>query len=966
MHQRTKIAVAVALAINSMAVFAQAPAADLQRVEVTGSRIRAVDTATAQPIQTVTQEQIQKSGLITVGDILNNLTAAAPPAFSKGSVLTSNREQGGQFINMRNLGANRLLVLVNGKRWTQTVAGFTDLSTVPSAMIERMEILKDGASSIYGSDAIAGVVNIILKKSLEGGTASVYVGQNEKGDGKTKDASVSYGASGEKTSLMLGLSYSEQGAVFARDRAITANSFGPLHPNDGLGGGPWGRITGISASGGSQTTGTTGFNRVLNHTGGAMGDGVGADARNPANYHTFAGAPEDLFNATSQMHFQAPTRMGSMFVKGTVDLPYDIRFTTTALYAKRNSSNQVAGFPLSSTSQSGFPVYVDKDSYYNPMGNSVAGAGLGRDLFFARRTIEMPRVTFNTNQTIHVDGGFEGDMKLGTKAWNWSTGFNYSSSDGVVKSTGNINLPNLKKALGPSFLNASGQVQCGTAAAPIGFATCTPFNILGGPSASTPAALSYVMSTGQATYSSTVKSLTADVAGELFTLPGGELGFAAGLEHRTVSGDDIPGQFEQSGLSTNLAGNATYGKYTVKEAYAELQIPVLKGMPFAELLSFNIASRYSDYSNFGDTTNSKISFMYKPVKDVLTRGTFAEGFRAPSLGDTFGGGSQSFDSYLDPCDTVNGTSATNTSAKARCTAAGVPAGFRQTLQSGANAGSGGGQSSVAFNGGAGNDTLQPETATTKTLGLVYSPSFVPGFSLSLDWFNISVKNRITAISANYILGQCYNEGVADFCSKFTRDSTGKVVTLNRGNANLGELRTEGMDLGMRYRMRPTPYGTFLFTSESTYVDEYSIKSTATGTFSQFAGEHEFNRFKSNLGVDWSMGNWSANFMTRYASKTKTNCWAVLPTPIECSNPDDSASFGKGVNIAKARVYNDLSVGYAFPWKGRLLVGANNVFDVKPRINYAANGGFGGNSSSSSVDPDVPLDRFVYVRYNQAF
>ena len=166
MHQRTKIALAVAMAMNSMVVYAQAQSSteSMQRVEVTGSRIRQVDLETAQPIQVMTAEQIQKSGLVTVGDIINSLSSSGTPAFSKGSTLTSNREQGGQYINMRNLGAQRLLVLVNGKRWTSTVAGFTDMSTVPSAMIERIEVLKDGASAIYGSDAIAGVVNIILKR----------------------------------------------------------------------------------------------------------------------------------------------------------------------------------------------------------------------------------------------------------------------------------------------------------------------------------------------------------------------------------------------------------------------------------------------------------------------------------------------------------------------------------------------------------------------------------------------------------------------------------------------------------------------------------------------------------------------------------------------------------------------------------------------------------------------------------
>ena len=191
MYQRTKIAAAVAFALNAMGAMAQTTPEAPQRVEITGSRIRQVDLETAQPIQVMTAEQIQKSGLITVGDIINNLSSAGTPAFSKGATLTSNREQGGQYANMRNLGAQRLLVLVNGKRWTSTVNGYTDMTTIPSSMIERIEVLKDGASAIYGSDAIAGVVNVILRKDYVGTAIKANFGQSRYGDGTKSSAMAS-------------------------------------------------------------------------------------------------------------------------------------------------------------------------------------------------------------------------------------------------------------------------------------------------------------------------------------------------------------------------------------------------------------------------------------------------------------------------------------------------------------------------------------------------------------------------------------------------------------------------------------------------------------------------------------------------------------------------------------------------------------------------------------------------------
>jgi iron complex outermembrane receptor protein len=910
----------------------------LQRIEVTGSRIRAVDLETAQPVQVMTQEQIQKTGLVTVGDILNTLSSAGSPDFSRGGSLTSNRENGGQYINLRNLGSQRLLVLVDGKRWTATVDGYTDMSTIPSAMIDRIEVLKDGASSIYGSDAIAGVVNIILKKSLDGGNLSLYTGANQKGDGRNKDFSLTYGATSDKTSLMFGLSHTEQGVVWPSTRNITAYPKGPNRPTTGLGLGPWGWVEPLDGS----------WDKVLNHTGDQTGNGTGSDPRNLNNWHDYSGVAADKFNTAQQMMFQMPNKLDTIFTKGTVDLPYGMKFASTAMFSQRNSTAQIAGYPLRSDVQSTYPVYVDKNSYWN---------AFGEDLYFMRRTVELPRITDNENRTVHIDATLSGDFSIGAHPWNWDVGYNHSAVSGSTLTSGNINLLNLKQALGPSFMNASGVVQCGTPAAPIALASCTPWNILGGPSASTPAALAYVNSTGQATYGSTINSATANIGGEVMNLPAGALGFAAGLEHRNVRGYDLPGQFEQSGYSTDLAGNPTRGEYSVQEAYAEVNVPLLKDKPFAKLLSVDLATRHSNYSNFGIANNSKASFMWKPVNDLLARGTYAQGFRAPTVGDTFGGGQQTYDDYMDPCDSVYGAAARDASVAARCAAAGVKPGFRQTDQTNTPvASAAGGQSANPFMSGAGNSALRPERATTKTLGLVYSPSYLPGFSASLDWFNIKITNEISAISATQVAEYCYVQNVASYCNDLKRDPvTGQIINLSRGNANLGALQTEGIDLSLGYRLR-TRFGLFNFRSDSTYVKSFKEQADATAAWKEYAGQYFYNRVKSNLTTDWSQGNWSATWTARYQSGVKDKCFSTA----ECSNPNDQATWGKGYNKLGATVYNDVSVGYKTAWKGTVLVGVNNVFNKQPRTTIQ------GAASSSAVDADMPIDRFFYVRYSQAF
>ncbi|MGI4845407.1 MAG: TonB-dependent receptor domain-containing protein [Janthinobacterium lividum] len=966
MQQRTKIALAVAVALQSMVSVAQAQEV-LQRVEVTGSRIRQVDLETAQPVQVMTQEQIQKTGLVTVGDVINNMSSAGSPAFSKGGALTSNRENGGQYANLRNLGGQRLLVLVNGKRWSQSVAGFTDLSTIPSSMIERMEILKDGASSIYGSDAIAGVINIILKKSMEGGQLSLYTGRNESvADGRNKDFSLSYGAGNDKASLMFGLSHTEAGAVWSRDREFTSYSRTSEFPLENLGSGPWGRIRQVSASGGA-----TGFDKVLNHTGDQQNPGIGQDSRNPANYHDVVGGspvPADLYNTTQQMVFAMPSKLTTIFTKGEMALPYDMRLTTTAMYAQRKGVSTTAGYPLSTTSQSKYPVYIDKDSYYNPYGNQVAGAGKGQDLFFFRRTIEVPRVTENNNRTLHIDATLEGSFELRNLPWNWSTGYNYSKVDGNSVATGNLNLLNLKRALGPSFRNASGVVQCGTPTSPVPLADCVPWDILGGPTTSNPQVLNYVMSTGGYEFGSTVESATADLSGELFQLPAGALGIAGGIEYRTVRGKDLPSQFQRSGYSTDLAGNPTTGRYTVREAYAELNIPILKNLPFVEALSANLATRYSDYSNFGSANNSKASFTYRPIKDLLFRGTWAEGFRAPTVGDTFGGGQQAFDTYLDPCDTVYGEAARTAAVLARCNSGfggiiGTAAGFRQRGQTGTPITSSGGvQTAYPFNAGGGNAFLQPETATTRTLGAVFNPAFLPGFSASVDWYSIKIDNRITGVSANFILGECYTRGLADFCSSIKRDpATGSIIDLSRGNANLGQIKTEGVDVELRYRLPRFSWGQVNLRSETTYLDEYSTKSSATAQWIDFSGEYDLHRWKSNFTADWSLGSWSATWGVRYMSSVLDQCLNI-PRGWQCNEPGTfrPGATSPGANRLSSLVFNDISVGYKFAWNGDVRVGVNNAFDKKPRFTVL------GAASSTFVDADLPIDRFFYVRYNQAF
>ncbi len=217
----------------------------------------------------------------------------------------------------------------------------------------------------------------------------------------------------------------------------------------------------------------------------------------------------------------------------------------------------------------------------------------------------------------------------------------------------------------------------------------------------------------------------------------------------------------------------------------------------------------------------------------------------------------------------------------------------------------------------------------------------------------------------FTLNQCYLFNVQQFCNNIKRDATGKIVFLQRGNRNAGALETSGVDFGIGYSMPATKFGKFNFRAESTYLDSYKTQSASDAPKLELAGDFAAYRLKSNITVDWSMGNWSATLGTRFLSSIRGQCWdtgdGTPGSEIECSNPEgETNSFGTGYDKKSAQWYHDLSVGYAFPWKGKLLVGINNILDKKPRINYDTD------TSASAVDSNVPLDRFFYVRYNQSF
>ena len=919
----------------------QTSAKNLETITVTGSRIPRVDVETAQPVLTISRTQLENQGFTSVADIMQNLTEVGSPPISRASALASGEDVGGYYVDLRNIGPNRTLVLVNGKRLGANTTGLQDLDQIPVSAIDRIEVLKDGGSSIYGSDAIAGVVNVITRSNFTGAEASAYAGQFDQGDGKKQVYDFTLGTANDRGSIMLSAQYTKEDPVWAKDRDFSAYPSGPFHPTAGWSGiSQNGSFSGPCGPGGTKATCT--LNR-------------GADPRYIANYHPIT--PAEYSNSNQEMMVQTGSQRTSLFVAGKYNLLDNIAFKSDFLYNKRSTTQQIAGYPYQAAA---FDTPMDANSYFNP---------LGKTFNFTRRGWEVPRTTDNELETYRWTGGFEGFFELGGHTWNWDVGAMTNRNNMLKTGHGDFNLLNVAQAVGPSYKGSDGKIHCGTPANPI--AGCVPWNPLlpygqaGAGSLADPDLQAFLFPEFHDTGKTTTTDYTANIAGTVAGLPAGDIGIAAGLEHRQENGRFVPDAFNQAGLSSGLAATTTQGKYSVNEAYLEFDVPLLKDMTMARELSLDVATRYSDYDNFGSTTNSKASIKWKPIDDLLVRGSWAQGFRAPTISDLYGGTGSSFENYTDPCDTHAGSSSKNPAVAARCTSgfggqAPTPANYVQLGQAQQPCATYPCATNYVFTNGS-NPNLTPETATTRTLGLIYSPHYIEGFDVSLDWYKINIKNVIAQDAVQDILDDCYVAGIASRCSGFTRDpSTGVINTMFYGLTNKGWQKTAGYDFGVNYRFAIGALDKFAVRWNTTYVDYNNIKAddnpaTIVQPLTGYGGNF---RTRSNLTLDWTRGIFGMTWTMRYYSGMTERCsWAD-----ECNDPDhvDPFNGAQAQRHTGSTTFNDVQFRWTMPWKGVISVGANNVFAKEGPIMYSKP------NSSFAYYGGFDIGRFYYLKYTQRF
>ncbi|PPU09078.1 TonB-dependent receptor domain-containing protein [Xanthomonas arboricola] len=936
------LALVVGVGGTGTAIAQEAGTTNLDKIEVTGSRIKRADVETSQPVFSMSRQQIESQGLTSIGDVIQNIS-------SGGSALNSNVNNGGNGetrVNLRNLGSNRTLVLVNGRRWVggTGLGGAVDLNTIPTAAVERIEVLKDGASTIYGSDAISGVVNIILRQNFDGAEANAYFGQYDKGDGSRESYDFTIGSTGDRWHATLGVGYVKEEPVWAGDREISSVPvFGAVAGTGNSTTIPGGRFgifgpTGTSATG-TPTFGATRFN-------GTPGFSITNDGGTTSRNYTAA----DSYNFAPANYLVTPQERKSVFADAGLSITDNVRFKTTVTYNERESSQILAPMPVvlgrSAPGTNGADIVISANNIYN---------NTGRDIDYIQYRAEETggRIFTQNVKTFGFSGAFEGDFEVGQRFFNWEAGMFYGKNDQTDRTTGLFNISALRNALGPSFVDAGGVARCGTAASTID--GCVPMNMLSGPGSLTPEMLGYAGFNAHDLYGYEQKTYFGNIGGELFDLQGGAFAFPFGAEHREESGFDDPDALINSGDTTGNARTATNGGYKLDEAYLELAVPLLADLPGAQLLDFSLATRYSDYSNFGDTTNSKFGFRWKPITDLMIRGNWSQGFRAPSINELFQGVSDTFEDVRDPCAGSFSDGSVNGTRPGSCGA--VPAYAQANPQVRTATG--------------GNPNLQPETSTSKTLGFVFSPSWVTGLDISLDWWNIEIEDAIDTQTVQETLDSCYLAGIANACSLIQREPTGEVSNLLAVPNNIAKIEAEGYDLTVGYRLPDTAWGSFSVVWDSTYMSKFVVEKplqdpeTRVGLYRGGSARDNNWRIRSNLMLNWELGDVGGSASMRYYSSQVENCTgANVATPANvallCSDPDRVTAAGAAPrNHVPSVTYTDLAAYWKAPWNARVTVGVNNAFDRDPPQAATA--------FANSFDSQYEIPgRFYYMRYTQKF
>jgi outer membrane receptor protein involved in Fe transport len=906
----------------------------VEKVEVTGSRIQAPELEGASPVAVIRAEDIKLEGVRNVENLLNNM----PQVISEYGSSDSNGATGTATVNLRNLGSDRTLVLVNGRRLPpgSPFIWAADVNQIPTALIKRVDILTGGASAVYGSDAIAGVVNFIMNDNFQGvqgevnysfynhqqgnpkGIADIVasraatnpaqfrVPEDAKADGETIDVSLIIGGNFDngKGNATVFFGYKDQKATLQSERDFSACALNPGN---------------TFTCGGSSTSYPGRF--FLN--GGAGPSRTVADAA--GNVRPFVAAT-DQYNFGPINYFQRPSQRYSFDAFAHYDVAPNARVYSEFAFHDDHTVAQIAPSGIF-----GLPFTISGE---NPLLSSAWRTTLGltdptstSDIVIARRNVEGGGRQDDLRHTSYRGVlGVKGDV---FKHWNYDL---YGQSGRVVMQEIYRNeflVNRINNAIDVVTDPATGQPAC-RAAVNGSDPGCVPYNLwrIGG---ITPDALNYIQGSGmQKGYTSQTilgGTMSADLGDYGIKFPGAKSGVSAlfGIERRV---DELQLENDLNYQTGNLAGQGgnsldVFGQISVKEFFLEGRMPIVEGKDWAHLLSVNGSYRRSDYSTDKKTNSYGIGIEYAPTKAIRARGSYAQAVRAPNVFDLFT--QQNAGLYNNDFDPCAGSSPVATLAQ--CQRTGVSA-----SQYGNITDSPAGQYNGIFGG---NPDLEAETGKSMTLGLVVEP--MANLSLSADYFDIKVEDVISTVAPPLILDQCLQTGNPLFCSRITRDSAGTLWLLNTARivstaVNVAEWQTSGIDFTANYTHKLDKYGSLNVNFIGTYLREFKqqpipgVEYDCAGLFGTTCGVSTpvLPEFKSKLRLTWATPwNVDAAFTWRYISS--------LDNEGSSSNPNLSGPVAATDAKLSSANYIDLAATWRATKTYTVTLGFNNLLDKDPPI-----------------------------------
>jgi iron complex outermembrane receptor protein len=933
------------LALGMHAANAQTPAPteELEKVTVTGSRIR-VSTITegSSPITVVGAQDIKSDGVKNTESLLNNL----PQVFADQGGSVSNGSTGTATVNLRNLGADRTLVLVNGRRMPQgsPLNTAADLNQIPSGLIKRIEVLTGGAGAVYGSDAVAGVVNFIMNDRFEGVQLDFNMGGfnhqqnndpaqaavrasgyslpgNKRYDGQSKDASILMGGNfaNGKGNATLFMGYKQDKALLQSERDFSSCALSSSASGFGCGG-----------------SGTSYPGRFLTDNGGF----TVADAAGNTRPYT----SKDAYNYGPLNYLQRPSDRYTFNATANYDISDKAKVYASLGAHNDHTVAQIAPSGLFGLDLSGANALHFENPLLTPAWKSALGLtapGQTADALIFRRNVEGGgRQADMGNNSFRAQIGVKGDIG----PWSYDI-FGQSSRVAYNETYRNeFSIARSYKAM-DVISDASGKPVCRSFANGTDLA-CVPYNIfqLGGV---TPEALAYLQTPGMRSGFTTQTIVGGNIGADLgeygIKLPGAQsgVGVSFGVEKRS---EKLQLETDSQFSTGDLAGQGgpsfgVTGGYTVKDVFGEVRVPILEKVPFAELLSVNGSYRYSDIST-GKTTNSYgVGFEWAPVKMVKVRGSYQRAARAPNIVELFTpAGLSLYDNDADPC-----AGATPTATLAQCQRTGVTA-----AQYGHIIDSPAGQYNQITGG---NSNLNPETADSYTLGLVLQP--IKDLSITLDAFSIDVKDVISNVPATTTLANCLETGDPAYCSLIQRDNIGSLwaktsAFIQANNQNLATRKTTGLDIGANYgNMKVADVGTFGFSLLGTYLRSFEQVDQPGGQMYDCVGLYgptcgtPLPEWRHKARVTWTTP-WAVDlaFTWRYIGQVLLDRTSSNPQLTGTVQPVDRA--------LAAQNYLDISGSWNISKNLVLSGGINNILDRDPPISAQVGAGFGNGNTYPQV------------------